>query len=43
MSVCVCVGRFGGAVYSPRTGVILNNELADFCKRADTIRAGKVT
>lgn len=34
--------RFGGAVYSPRTGVILNNELSDFCKRADTIRAGKV-
>uniref|UniRef100_A0A3P9L4I5 Gamma-glutamyltransferase 5a n=1 Tax=Oryzias latipes TaxID=8090 RepID=A0A3P9L4I5_ORYLA len=22
---------FGGAVYSPRTGIILNNELADFC------------
>ncbi|CAF99263.1 unnamed protein product [Tetraodon nigroviridis] len=32
---------FGGAVYSPRTGVILNNELSDFCKRADTIRAGE--
>lgn len=38
-----CFLRFGGAVYSPRTGVIMNNELSDFCKRADTIRAGKVT
>ncbi|KAJ0057237.1 hypothetical protein NL108_002202, partial [Boleophthalmus pectinirostris] len=26
---------FGGAVYSPQTGIILNNELADFCHRAD--------
>uniref|UniRef100_A0A672G6I3 Gamma-glutamyltransferase 5 n=1 Tax=Salarias fasciatus TaxID=181472 RepID=A0A672G6I3_SALFA len=32
---------FGGAVYSPRTGIILNNELADFCGRADTLRAGE--
>lgn len=32
---------FGGAVYSPRTGIILNNELADFCRRADTLRAGE--
>ncbi|KAG8010678.1 Glutathione hydrolase 5 proenzyme [Nibea albiflora] len=32
---------FGGAVYSPRTGIILNNELCDFCKRADRVRAGE--
>ncbi|KAM9734809.1 glutathione hydrolase 5 proenzyme [Menidia menidia] len=32
---------FGGAVYSPRTGIILNNELADFCGRADKVRAGE--
>ncbi|XP_003965539.2 glutathione hydrolase 5 proenzyme [Takifugu rubripes] len=32
---------FGGAVYSPRTGVIMNNELSDFCKRADAISAGE--
>ncbi|KAM4719735.1 glutathione hydrolase 5 proenzyme [Anableps anableps] len=32
---------FGGAVYSPRTGIILNNELADFCGRVDSISAGE--
>ncbi|KAM6976023.1 glutathione hydrolase 5 proenzyme [Tautogolabrus adspersus] len=32
---------FGGAVYSPRTGIILNNELSDFCGRADTVTAGE--
>ncbi|XP_070780870.1 glutathione hydrolase 5 proenzyme [Enoplosus armatus] len=32
---------FGGTVYSPRTGIILNNELSDFCGRADTVRAGE--
>lgn len=32
---------FGGAVYSPRTGIILNNELSDFCRRADTLSAGE--
>ncbi|XP_076020481.1 glutathione hydrolase 5 proenzyme [Genypterus blacodes] len=32
---------FGGGVYSPKTGVILNNELSDFCGRADTVRSGE--
>ncbi|KAM9338501.1 glutathione hydrolase 5 proenzyme [Symphorus nematophorus] len=32
---------FGGAIYSSRTGIILNNELCDFCQRADSIRAGE--
>ncbi|XP_029371606.1 glutathione hydrolase 5 proenzyme [Echeneis naucrates] len=32
---------FGGSVYSQRTGIILNNQLADFCGRADTLRAGE--
>ncbi|KAK7893100.1 hypothetical protein WMY93_022252 [Mugilogobius chulae] len=32
--------RFGGAVYSPQTGIILNNELADFCGRADAVTPG---
>uniref|UniRef100_A0A3P9H611 Glutathione hydrolase n=1 Tax=Oryzias latipes TaxID=8090 RepID=A0A3P9H611_ORYLA len=32
---------FGGAVYSPRTGIILNNELADFCKRTTMLQAGE--
>ncbi|CAK6959430.1 glutathione hydrolase 5 proenzyme isoform X2 [Scomber scombrus] len=32
---------FGGAIYSSRTGIILNNELTDFCGRADTVRAGE--
>ncbi|XP_068562250.1 glutathione hydrolase 5 proenzyme [Cebidichthys violaceus] len=32
---------FGGGIYSPRTGIILNNELSDFCGRADTVRAGE--
>lgn len=35
--------RFGGAIYSPQTGIILNNELTDFCGRADTVGAGKGT
>ncbi|KAK5852123.1 hypothetical protein PBY51_023620 [Eleginops maclovinus] len=30
---------FGGGIYSPRTGIILNNELLDFCHRADIVRA----
>lgn len=32
---------FGGAIYSPKTGVILNNELADFCGRADSVTPGE--
>lgn len=32
---------FGGAIYSPRTGIILNNELADFCGRADSVKPGE--
>lgn len=32
---------FGGGIYSPRTGIILNNELSDFCGRADTVRPGE--
>lgn len=32
---------FGGAVYSSRTGIILNNELADFCGRADSLKPGE--
>ncbi|XP_044030192.1 glutathione hydrolase 5 proenzyme [Siniperca chuatsi] len=32
---------FGGAIYSPRTGIILNNELSDFCGRGGTMRAGE--
>ncbi|KAF7217044.1 glutathione hydrolase 5 proenzyme isoform X1 [Nothobranchius furzeri] len=32
---------FGGGVYSSQTGVILNNELVDFCWRTNTLRAGE--
>ncbi|XP_026881102.2 glutathione hydrolase 5 proenzyme isoform X1 [Electrophorus electricus] len=32
---------FGSAVYSRRTGIIMNNELADFCGRADSLAAGE--
>ncbi|XP_076614899.1 glutathione hydrolase 5 proenzyme [Chaetodon auriga] len=32
---------FGGTIYSPRTGIILNNELSDFCRRADSVTAGE--
>ncbi|XP_072515113.1 glutathione hydrolase 5 proenzyme [Salminus brasiliensis] len=32
---------FGAAIYSRKTGIILNNELADFCGRADSAFAGE--
>ncbi|KAM6965051.1 gamma-glutamyltransferase 5a [Aplochiton taeniatus] len=32
---------FGSRVFSPSTGVILNNELMDFCNKADNIVAGE--
>uniref|UniRef100_A0AAY4AV01 Gamma-glutamyltransferase 5 n=1 Tax=Denticeps clupeoides TaxID=299321 RepID=A0AAY4AV01_9TELE len=32
---------FGSMVYSPRTGIILNNELADFCGTSESIRTGE--
>ncbi|KAM9360455.1 glutathione hydrolase 5 proenzyme-like [Symphorus nematophorus] len=32
---------FGSKVFSPSTGVILNNELSDFCGRVDSIAPGE--
>ncbi|KAL4609609.1 gamma-glutamyltransferase 5-like [Arapaima gigas] len=32
---------FGSMVYSPKTGIILNNELADFCGNKKNISAGE--
>ncbi|XP_051540195.1 glutathione hydrolase 5 proenzyme-like isoform X2 [Myxocyprinus asiaticus] len=32
---------FGSSIYSPKTGIILNNELADFCGRADSVTPGE--
>lgn len=32
---------FGGSVYSRRTGIILNNELSDFCGREDEVLPGE--
>lgn len=31
---------FGSAVYSPRTGIILNNQLSDFCGQVSEINHG---
>ncbi|XP_016149908.1 gamma-glutamyltransferase 5-like [Sinocyclocheilus grahami] len=32
---------FGSTVFSPKTGIILNNELVDFCGRADSVTPGE--
>ncbi|XP_073685773.1 glutathione hydrolase 5 proenzyme [Garra rufa] len=32
---------FGSTVYSPKTGIFLNNELADFCGRAVSVAPGE--
>ncbi|KAJ8261028.1 hypothetical protein COCON_G00167510 [Conger conger] len=32
---------FGSTIYSPKTGVILNNQLADFCGLVDRISSGE--
>uniref|UniRef100_A0A672P485 Gamma-glutamyltransferase 5-like n=1 Tax=Sinocyclocheilus grahami TaxID=75366 RepID=A0A672P485_SINGR len=33
--------EFGSTVFSPKTGIILNNELVDFCGRADSVTPGE--
>uniref|UniRef100_A0A3P9DKN4 Gamma-glutamyltransferase 5a n=1 Tax=Maylandia zebra TaxID=106582 RepID=A0A3P9DKN4_9CICH len=33
--------EFGSGVLSPSTGIILNNQLSDFCGRADSVSPGK--
>lgn len=35
-----CSHSFGSALFSPRTGIILNNQLADFCGRVRRILPG---
>ncbi|XP_056593434.1 glutathione hydrolase 5 proenzyme isoform X2 [Triplophysa dalaica] len=32
---------FGSSIYSEKTGIILNNELADFCGKADSVTPGE--
>ncbi|XP_052459876.1 gamma-glutamyltransferase 5a isoform X1 [Carassius gibelio] len=32
---------FGSKIFSPKTGIILNNQLADFCGKTDQIHAGE--
>lgn len=32
---------FGSQIFSPKTGIILNNELADFCGKVDKIHPGE--
>ncbi|KAI7793494.1 glutathione hydrolase 5 proenzyme isoform X2 [Triplophysa rosa] len=32
---------FGSSIYSNKTGIILNNELADFCGKADSVTPGE--
>ncbi|XP_028823977.1 glutathione hydrolase 5 proenzyme-like isoform X2 [Denticeps clupeoides] len=32
---------FGSRLYSPKTGILLNNELSDFCGKVDQIQAGE--
>ncbi|XP_066500105.1 glutathione hydrolase 5 proenzyme-like [Hoplias malabaricus] len=32
---------FGSQVYSPKTGIILNNHLLDFCEKTDRIQTGE--
>lgn len=38
---CCFLYRFGSKVFSPSTGIILNNQLYDFCRRAESISTGK--
>ncbi|XP_028822747.1 glutathione hydrolase 5 proenzyme-like [Denticeps clupeoides] len=33
--------EFGSRLYSPKTGILLNNELSDFCGKVDQIQAGE--
>uniref|UniRef100_A0A672P481 Gamma-glutamyltransferase 5-like n=1 Tax=Sinocyclocheilus grahami TaxID=75366 RepID=A0A672P481_SINGR len=37
----ITIFMFGSTVFSPKTGIILNNELVDFCGRADSVTPGE--